>query len=237
MKVLIAEDDAASRKLLRHFIGSLPTYKIVGEATNGEELIKYVTEEKPDVALVDIGMPLMDGMEAVKACKELFPTVQVIFITGHDDYALEAFSVRAVDYILKPIERNRLYSALERAAQAGNLKADKEEPFVKKNLMIKQQKNIIFIPLDDIIFIEREDRKSVIHTRNNNFETNETLASLEESLDSRFIASHRSCIINMGLLTKIEASGQMYKAYFKDYDKTARISKHKIDELQRYKSL
>ncbi|MCP3761037.1 LytTR family DNA-binding domain-containing protein [Domibacillus sp. A3M-37] len=236
MKVLIADDDAASRKLLRYFIGSLPNYKIIGEAANGEELIKYVTKEKPDVALVDIGMPLLNGMEAVKACKELFPSLQVIFITGHDDYALEAFSVRAVDYILKPIERNRLYSALERAAQAGNIKADKEQS-VKKNLMIKQQKNILFIPLDDIIFIERIDRKSVIHTKNNNFETNEALASLEGALDSRFIASHRSYIINVGLLTKIEAAGQMYKAYFQDYNNTARVSKHKIDELQRYKSL
>jgi two-component system, LytTR family, response regulator len=235
MKVLIAEDDAASRKLLRYFIGSLPDYKIVGEATNGEELIKYVTKEKPDIALVDIGMPLMDGMEAVRACKELFPSLQVIFTTGHDDYALEAFNVRAVDYILKPIERNRLYSALERAAQAGKLKAGKE-PSAKKNLTIKQHKNIIFIPLDEIIFIEREDRKSVIYTRNNKFETNETLASLEEALDSRFIASHRSCIINMRLLIKIEAAGQGYKAYFKDYDRSAKVSKHKIDELQRYMS-
>ncbi|WP_050181352.1 LytR/AlgR family response regulator transcription factor [Domibacillus robiginosus] len=235
MKVLIAEDDAASRKLLRYFIGSLPDYKIVGEATNGEELIKYVTKEKPDIALVDIGMPLMDGMEAVKACKELFPSLQVIFTTGHDDYALEAFNVRAVDYILKPIERNRLYSALERAAQAGKLKAGKE-PSAKKNLTIKQHKNIIFIPLDEIIFIEREDRKSVIYTRNNKFETNETLASLEEALDSRFIASHRSCIINMRFLIKIEAAGQGYKAYFKDYDRSAKVSKHKIDELQRYMS-
>ncbi|WP_046176737.1 LytR/AlgR family response regulator transcription factor [Domibacillus indicus] len=236
MKVLIAEDDAASRKLLRYFIGSLPDYKIVGEATNGEELIKYVTKEKPDIALVDIGMPLMDGMEAVKACKELFPSLQVIFTTGHDDYALEAFNVKAVDYILKPIERNRLYSALERAAQAGKLKKAGKEPPAKKNLTIKQHKNIIFIPLDEIIFIEREDRKSVIYTRNNKFETNETLASLEEALDSRFIASHRSCIINMRLLIKIEAAGQGYRAYFKDYDRSAKVSKHKIDELQRYMS-
>lgn len=235
MRVLIAEDDAPSRKLLRHFIGSLPDYQIVGEATNGEELIQYVTKEKPDVALVDIGMPLMDGMEAVKACKELFPSLQVIFITGHDDYAIEAFSVRAVDYILKPIERNRLYSALERAAQASDIRTEKEQS-IKKNLIIKQQKNTIFIPLDDIIFIERIDRKSVIHTKNGIFETNEALTSLEDALDSRFIVSHRSYVINVGLLTKIEGAGQMYKAYFKDYDKTARISKHKIDELQRYKA-
>ncbi|MEH7527259.1 LytR/AlgR family response regulator transcription factor, partial [Priestia megaterium] len=209
MKVLIADDDVTSRKLLRYFIGSLSKYKIVGEAANGEELIHYVTKEKPDLALVDIGMPLLNGMEAVKACKELFPTLQVIFITGHDDYALEAFNVKAVDYILKPIDRNRLYGALERASQVSISLVDKEHSF-KKDLMIKQQKNIVFIPLEEIIFIERLDRKSVIHTKNGKFETNEALTSLEGAVDSRFMISHRSYIINVELLTRIEATGQMY---------------------------
>jgi two-component system, LytTR family, response regulator len=235
MKILIAEDNITSRKLLRNFICSLPNHTIVGEAVNGEELIQYVTKEKPDVALVDIGMPLLNGMEAVKACKELHPSLQVVFITGHDDYALEAFNVKAVDYILKPIDRNRLYSALERSAQTSISRLDKVLQ-LKKDLMIKQQKNMIFIPFDEIIFVERQDRKSVIHTKNNKFETNETLASLEDSLDSRFMLSHRSYIINVELLTRIQASGQIYKVYFKDYNETARISKHRVDELQRYKS-
>ncbi|MDQ0246295.1 two-component system LytT family response regulator [Bacillus fengqiuensis] len=233
--MLIAEDDAASRKLLKHFIGNLPNFKVVGEAANGEELIQYVMKEKPDVALVDIGMPLLNGMEAVKSCKEFLPSLQVIFITGHDDYAVEAFNVRAVDYILKPIERNRLYAALERAVQALTSNADKEMTF-KKDLMIKQQKAITFIPLDEILFIERMDRKTVIHTINQKFETNEALTSFEDTLDSRFMASHRSYIINLDFLTKIEKVGQMYKGYFKNYNETAKVSKHKLAELQHCKS-
>ncbi|RXZ01565.1 LytR/AlgR family response regulator transcription factor [Fictibacillus sp. S7] len=236
MKVLIAEDDASSRKLLKLFIDSLPDYHIAGEAKNGEELIQYAASEKPDIALVDIGMPLLNGMEAVKACKEFQPSMQVIFITGHDDYALEAFEVKAVDYIMKPIERNRLYGALDRAAQVIYSQGERVQP-AKKDLKIKQQRNIIFIPLDDILFIERMDRKSVIHTQNKSYETNEPLASLEVALDSRFQASHRSYIINAEHLVRIEAAGQMYKAYFKDYGETAKISKHKVDELQRYKAL
>lgn len=235
MKVLIAEDDASSRKLLKHFINSLPDYVIVGEAANGEELIKYTMKEKPDIALVDIGMPLLNGMEAVKSCKEFFPSLQVIFITGHDNYALEAFDVRAVDYLLKPIERNRLYAALERAVQAVHPSGEKEKS-AKKDLMVKQQKNIIFIPLDEILFIERADRKSVIHTRNQKIETNEPLTSLENSLDSRFMLSHRSYLINLDHLTKIESVDQNYIASFGDYPSTAKISKHKIGELQSYKT-
>lgn len=234
MRVLIADDDVASRKLLKHFIGALPDYTLVGEATDGEEFIYYISTERPDIALVDIEMPLLNGMEAVKHCKELFPFLQIIFTTGYDNYALEAFNIRAVDYVLKPIERNRLYVALGRAKQALSQQVN-QKTVCKKNLMIKQQKDILFIPLEDIIFIERIARKSIIHTINQKFETNEALNSLENALDSRFMASHRSYIINLTFLTRIQVLSQMYKAYFKDYSETARISKYKLSELQNYK--
>lgn len=164
--------------------------------------------------------------------------MQVIFITGHDEYALEAFGVNAIDYIVKPIERGRLYSALERAAafakQTGTVPPSAP---VKKDLMIKQRNQYSFIPLDEIIFIERADRKSVIHMVNQKIELNEALTDLEEILDSRFVGSHRSYIINLQYLTKIEAAGQTYHAYFKNYEETAKVSKNKLAELQKCKSL
>ncbi|PLR96750.1 LytR/AlgR family response regulator transcription factor [Bacillus sp. T33-2] len=236
MKVLIAEDDLSSRKLLKYFIQSLPNYEIVAEATDGEELIQKIVTEKPDLALVDIGLPMLNGMDAIKSCIDFHPGLQVIFITGSDDYALEAFEVRALDYILKPIERNRLYSALDRAAQAFNRTADKVTA-PKKDLMIRHQHSIIFVPFNDILFIERFDRKSVVHTWHKLFETNETLANLDNLLDSRFMASHRSYIINMDHLIIIEACGQSYRAHFNGYDKTAKVSRQKLGELQHYKSI
>ncbi|MGG3467286.1 LytTR family DNA-binding domain-containing protein [Neobacillus pocheonensis] len=108
---------------------------------------------------------------------------------------------------------------------------------LQKDLMIKQQNNISFIPLDDILFIERVDRKAVIHTFNKKIQFNESLTSLESKLDSRFFTPHRSYIINLQYLTRIEAIGQMYKAHFKNYEETAKVSKHKLVELQKYKSL
>lgn len=238
MKVLIAEDHAPSRKLLIHLIKLLPDYQIVGEAVNGEELIKMAMIEKPDIALVDINMPLIDGMEAIKSCKEMVPSLHVIFITGHDEYALAAFDVNAIDYIVKPIERGRLYSALERAAALIRHSTPLQQRHsVKKDLMIKHLNQYSFIPLDEMIFIERADRKTVIHTIHKKYQLNEPLTNLEEVLDSRFIGSHRSYIINLDYLTRIEASGQSYKAYFKNYEETAKVSKNKLEELQKNKSL
>ncbi|WML58054.1 LytTR family DNA-binding domain-containing protein [Neobacillus sp. PS2-9] len=237
MRILIAEDNASSRKLLKHLIKHIPNYQIVGEAVNGEDLINKVMIEKPDIALVDINMPLLNGMEAVKSCKKIVPSLQVIFITGHDEYALEAFAVHAIDYIIKPIERDRLYSALERASSLKNQDVMIQQPRVKKEIIVKQHHSTTFIPLDDILFIERVDRKSVIHMLDQKIEMNETLTNLEDLLDSRFVVSHRSYIINLQYLIKIEAVGQMYIAYFKNHNETAKVSKHKVTELQKSKSM
>ncbi|PGY11938.1 LytTR family DNA-binding domain-containing protein [Bacillus sp. AFS031507] len=237
MRILIAEDNPASRKLLKHLVKHVPNYQIVGEAVNGEDLIKKVMMEKPDLVLVDINMPLLNGMEAVKSCKKIVPSLQVIFITGHDEYALEAFGVNAIDYIVKPVERERLYAALDRAATLKNKNVTIQQSSIKKDLMIKQQNHYSFIPLDEIIFIEKADRKSVIHTMDQKIEFNEALTNLEEILDSRFVASHRSYIINLQHLSKIEVAGQTYKAHFKNYVETARVSKQKLTELQKSKSL
>lgn len=237
MKVLIADDNASSRKLLKHLIKTVPNLQVVGESANGEELISKVMIERPDIALVDIHMPLLNGMEAVKSCKKIVPALQVIFITGHDEYALEAFDVNAIDYIVKPIDRTRLFAALDRAAAFSMPPADRQSPLMKKDLMVKQHNHYSFIPLDEIIFIERAERKAVIHTIEQKIELNEALTNLEEILDTRFVASHRSYIINLQHLTRIEASGQSYNAYFKNYDETAKVSKNKLAELQKNKSL
>ncbi|WP_409300728.1 LytR/AlgR family response regulator transcription factor [Peribacillus sp. SCS-155] len=220
---------------MRHLIGGLPDYRIVAEASDGEELIRSILTEKPDVALVDIGMPLLNGFEAIKSCINLHPTLGVIFITGTDDYAIEAFSVRAIDYILKPIERSRLYTALDRAVHTVQINNERARSS-KKDLMVKQQNSINFVPFNDIIFIERFDRKTVIHTTNKQYETYDSLSSFEGSLDSRFLFSHRSYIINMDHLEKIENNGQSYMAFFKNYQRYAKISRNKIAELQQYKS-
>ncbi|MFD1736715.1 LytR/AlgR family response regulator transcription factor [Bacillus salitolerans] len=233
IKIIIAEDDLASRKVLVHFIKDLPNCSVVGEAANGEELIQLIHSKKPDVALVDIVMPRLSGLEAVKSCKELVPNLKIIFITGHDDFAIDAFNIDAVDYILKPVERERLYKALSKVIIP--LEDQKNQSYVKE-LAVKGQNHICFIPFDEIIFIEKIERKSVVHTQQGSFETNEPLTEYEGLLDSRFILSHRSYIINLYLLNKIEKSGQMFIAYFKNSPLTARISKHKINDIQELKS-
>jgi two-component system, LytTR family, response regulator len=234
LKIITADDNVTSRVLLSHFIHFLPQYKIVGEAVNGEELVRLVLEEKPDIALVDIDMPDLNGMEAVKICKQLVPDLQIIFITGYDEFAVEAFEISATDYIVKPIERTRLFHALEKARKL--IELSRQNCLLKskdKRLGIKSQSSILFLPLKDILFIEKENRKTVIHTSNERYETTETLSEIESKLDDYFFKTHRSYIVNLKKIVKIEPAGETYLAHFLDSHKIAYISKLKINEVQK----
>jgi diguanylate cyclase (GGDEF)-like protein len=115
IKIVIADDHEPSRRIIRRFLEPLDQITIVGEAGSGEELIRAVADNEPNLVLVDINMPKMNGIQAIKECLSLNPGLKVIFITGHNEYAVEAFDVSAVDYIVKPIEKHRLEVAIEKA--------------------------------------------------------------------------------------------------------------------------
>lgn len=232
LKVVIADDHGSSRTLLRHFVSLLPHYCVVGEAANGEELVQLILKEKPNIALVDINMPNLDGMEAVKSCKELLPDLQVIFTTGCDEFAVEAFKIAAADYIVKPIEPPRLFGALEKARKLLQLQGASEKKKGKR-LDIKLQNSVLFLPMEEILFIEKESRKTIIHTKNEKYETNESLSELESRLDYYFFKTHRSYVINLKKVIKIESVGETYWARFLGCDKVAYISKLKINEVQK----
>lgn len=233
INVIIADDDQPSRTILFHFIKMLPEFKIVGEAATGDEFIKLAMKEKPDIALVDISMPGINGLEAVKACKGFSPSLQVIFTTGHDEFAVEAFNLSATDYIVKPVERTRLWIALEKCKTAIQLKNQFTKMKQSSNkLSIKSNNSFMYLDTEEILFIEREGRKTVLQTTKGRFETTESLVELEEKLPKYFYKTHRSYLVNLNRIRKIESSGETYLAFFTDDSKKpAHISKLKINNV------
>lgn len=233
LTVVIADDDVSSRTILRHFIQLYSGFYLVGEASNGDELIEVVLKEKPDIVLVDIDMPKLNGIEAVKSCKEFSPSLQVIFTTGHDEFALQAFNISATDYLIKPIERIRLLSALEKAKRLleySKLTIDK--PSQDQKITVKSYNTMLYLLLDDILFIEIEARKTVIHTANKQFETTETMQDFSDKLPGYFYKTHRSFLVNLKKIRRIESSGETFLAFFSGTNKQAYISKLKIQEVQ-----
>jgi two-component system, LytTR family, response regulator len=237
IKVIIADDDLSSKTLLCYFIELLSEYRVAGTAPNGQELIELVKKERPDIVLVDIHMPEMNGVEAAKLCKELIPSLQVIFTTGSDEFAVEAFNMSAIDYIVKPIEKIRLFIALEKAKQALQFEEKKEEKTLPKNkLAIKSNHSFFYILIEDILYIEKVGRKSIIHTENNQYETLESLHEIKDRLPEFFYKTHRSYLVNLRKIVKIEAFGETYVADFEKPNKVAYISKLKISEVYRVMS-
>jgi two-component system, LytTR family, response regulator len=234
LKVVIADDDLPSKTLLSHFVQMLPEYKVVGEASDGEELIQLVMKENPDIVLVDIIMPGPNGVKAAKICKELNPSLQVIFTSGYDEYGVEAFNISAVDYIVKPIEKVRLFVALQKAKQLLQMYERAETKSVgSSKLSLKSNNTFVYIDMEDILFIEKEGRKSIVHTELEQFETMESLHEIEERLPKSFFKTHRSYLVNLKRIVQIESFGETYLAKFSNPQKKAYISKLKINEVYR----
>ena len=232
-RVIIADDLPEARKLLKRFIEIIqPSFIVIDEAENGEVLIEKVMFHQPDLILTDIKMPKLRGIDAIRECQKLIPTIKYIFTTAYDSFALEAFELSAVDYLVKPIQKDRLFLALEKAKkclqQSNNILAKTE----RKRIPIKYNRSLFYIFVDDILFIEKRGRKTIIHTHQQEYPSLETLEELKEYIHSGVVQSHRSFLINLEHVSHITTVGKSYMVYFYGYDQAAQISKQNINYIQ-----
>ncbi|MCA0970961.1 LytTR family DNA-binding domain-containing protein [Halobacillus litoralis] len=228
--VLIAEDHDEAREILREFVDLHSGFRVIGEVKSGDELLPVVMELEPDLLMVDINMPGKSGVEAVKECLEVYSKLFFIFVTAYDEYAIEAFDMEAVDYLVKPIQKKRVFTALEKSKRI--LKFYTGEEQLNHKVEVKFGREIYFIRLKDILFVEKIGRKLYIHTLHQVYETVDTLEHFSKQLNDYFFQSHRSCLLNVHHLTSIKISGKSYLGYFSGYDKTAPISKQRIEALK-----
>lgn len=236
IKTMIVDDHEASLAILEYLTRDFPDFEIIGTCTNGEELIEEVMLKKPDLVLADINMPKVNGIQAMRECLLFCPGLKFIFITGCSDYAVEAFRLAAIDYIVKPFEKMRLYKALEKARNLFYFEREKFniQPRIDKmkNLPLREQNSTRYIPLTDIYFIEKVGKKCLVYTKDIIYDTNETIGKILARLDDSFFPAHRSFIINLSKISHITPQNETYIVYFKDFQKQASISKLKINEVR-----
>ena len=213
LKVITVDDEAPARRLLREYLEDTPGVSIVAECGNGFEAVKAVAEHQPDLILLDIQMPKLDGFEVVELLEQELP---IIFITAHDEHALRAFEVHAVDYLLKPFSADRLGEALERARERigrGDALPPLDELVASarpegedlERILVRDGSNVRVIPTDSVDYIEARDDTVAIHAGCEIHIKAQRLSMLEERLDQkRFIRVHRSFILNIDRLRSIE---------------------------------
>ncbi|MEG0710897.1 MAG: LytTR family DNA-binding domain-containing protein [Niameybacter sp.] len=241
IKVLLVEDEAGIRLLMRKIIEKTPGFMVVGECEDSEDGLKTFNKLKPDVVFLDVQLKTGSGLECATQMVDINPKTKIIFATAHCEYMPEAFEVYAFDYLVKPFNVERVTHTLERIKalqepkQASSM--DKIVRYEKglEKLLVKGKESMSFVNIKDIILVQREDSNTVIYTLKDAFITSASLTEVEEKLDpEQFIRSHKSYIINLSQITKISPYGRWtYIVRFKDLDKDALITGEKYEEIKK----
>ena len=213
IRVLIVDDEAPARERLRRFLEAIPDVEIIGEAQNGIQAVEMVKAERPDLVLLDIQMPGLDGFGVLEAIPQPPP---IIFVTAYDEYAIQAFEVNALDYLLKPFSKQRLEEALQRVK--GKLQVDRpseeklrsllmtlaeQEQYLTK-LAVWKRSNVRLLDVNEIDWIGIEGNQVFVHAGGGFYPYHRPLTYLEEKLDPRhFFRAHRSAIVNLNRVTEI----------------------------------
>jgi two-component system LytT family response regulator len=200
IRALIIDDEPHARRYLRELLGGEKDVVIAGEAASGGEGIDLIRKLTPDIAFLDIQMPGLGGFEMIEQL-EIEKRPVFIFVTGYSEYAVKAFEVEAADYLCKPFDKERLSISLERAirrlGERDNLSGDKAEanPWLSR-LAIKDENGTVFVPVEQILWIEAANKYVVIHTTSRNHIVRQTIKSLEDTLDPKeFLRIHRSILV------------------------------------------
>jgi len=214
IRVLIVDDEAPARALLREMLSAEPEVEILGEAATGLEAVKAAAELKPEAVFLDIEMPKLDGFEVLEL---LDPSIAVVFVTAYDRHALRAFEVHAVDYVLKPYRAERLREALSRArARVGQrpdatLLANAARPpgQYAHRVVVKDGAHIQVIPVERLDYAQAQDDYVALYTEGKTFLKTQTLGGLEASLDpALFVRVHRSFLVRFDRIRALEPYGK-----------------------------
>jgi two-component system, LytTR family, response regulator LytT len=228
IRTLVVDDEKLARDRLTGFLSKLGDVELVGEATNGVEAVERIQDTKPDLVFLDVQMPGMDGFEVLKALPR--PAFHVVFATAYDEYAIRAFEVQAVDYLLKPFARARVEEAIgrvrariDRAAPAIDVESvlrrlEEGRKEYLRQIPVHAGKRILLLPSDEVLWFGVEYRLVYAHMADRAYMTNFTLRDLEERLDPEtFFRAHKASLVNMRQVKEIVPwFGGRYKLVMRD---------------------
>ena len=241
IRILIGDDDAGMRLVMRRLIERAEGYELCGEAENGEEVIALFDRLRPEVVLMDVEMPGKNGIECGKAIQDRAPRTIIIFATAHEEYMRSAFELYAFDYLVKPFSMERALRTLalarerlgERRAMVNPAPPKSEAP---RRLMIRHREGVSLVDPEDILMVQREDRSTAILLRSGQkLLTGDPLGEVEERLpEDMFFRSHRSYIINLEQIDSIAPYGRWtHIVRLRGTREDALITHEKFEELEK----
>jgi two-component system response regulator AlgR len=238
LKLLIVDDEAPARSRLRDMVNEVGGWNVIGEVASGNEALEVCRQQVPDVALLDIRMPGMDGLELASHLCGLDTPPAIVFTTAYDEYAVSAFDTHAVGYLLKPVRRERLLRALEHAArlsrmQLASLAQDHPELSARSQILVTRAGEIRLIPVSDVISFHADQKYvRMVHAGGSDL-IDESLKLLQQEFSHDFVRAHRNSLIRTNCIASVErdADGK-YTASVRGLAEPCEISRRHLKALK-----
>jgi len=236
MKILIVDDELPARQRIADLLLDLRNDVVLLEAGNGLEAVQLAEKEKPDVVLLDIRMPVMDGLESAFHMATLNPAPAVIFVTAYDEHAVRAFEANAVDYLLKPVRLERLKQALDKAALINRSLIGRIEAVQGKtrrtHISAISQGKIVMIPIDQIQCFKADNKYVSVYQGGRETLIDESLKDLEEEFADRFLRIHRNALVSLDHIVVLEKTSDGYLVQLRDMQEKLTVSRRHIADIR-----
>lgn len=242
MKLVIVDDEPLARERLRRLIDDFPAWDVVGEAANGHEGLEVIRDTEPDLALLDIRMGGMDGLQLARALAELDPPPAVVFTTAYSEHALSAFDAHAIGYLLKPIRRDKLRDALSRARRPTQAQLQAIDALTRPNhgtgrhhILATVRDSIIRVPIEEVLYFLADQKYTTVYHLHGEVLIEESLKSLESSLGDRFCRVHRKALVAREYIHGMERKQDdgHYYLLMRHSDARIPISRRRLAEVRR----
>lgn len=239
MRVVIVDDEQPARERLKHLLDEIEDFEFIAEAGNGHDAISVCAKQSPDIILMDIRMPGMDGVEAARHLSTLDQPPAVIFTTAYDEYAVDAFDAQAIGYLMKPIRRERLQRALKHASRLSRPQltalADADESGGRRNhICARVRDELRLIPIEDVLYFRADQKYVTVKHRSGEVLIDESLKSLAEEFALDFVRVHRNAVVSVKAIETVERDTDgHYLVRLKSCDESLAVSRRHAADLRR----
>lgn len=239
MRIVIVDDELLARQRLRALVDEIGGYDVIGEAATGAEALSICSELKPEIVLLDIRMPGMNGVETAMHLAQLEPPPAVIFTTAYAEYALQAFKAHAVDYLLKPVRKSSLEEALAGArrltlVQLAAVREAQSEHAPRTHIGVRVRGNVELIPVQDILCFRADQKYVMVYHVGGSALIDESLRALEQEFAPQFLRVHRNALVAQAFMQGLEkqADGQ-YRMRLRGADEGVEVSRRHVAEVRK----
>ena len=236
MKLLIVDDEPLARSRLCRLVEQHEDYEVVAEAENGEQALASCLQHQPDIVLMDIRMPVMDGLTAARSIADSDEPPAVIFCTAYSDYALEAFEANAVDYLLKPVSRDKLTQSLDKARRLNKLQLIALTQSVgeqRSHISAKTTRGIELVALDDVRYFLADLKYVTVYHGAGELLIDDSLKELEQEFGQRFVRVHRNALVAAAHIQGLEKSAEGYRVKLKGIAQGPAVSRRHLADLRK----